>query len=547
MRVTRRLAGWGVGLALVAAMGCGEDSHAPGGTPGGTPGPEGPQPPASGVLASAPVARSLLGQSSDDTVAYVAAPTGLLARGASAAVVHPRTGERVLAMVESGGFDPVALAAVEGDSLEVTVMDGAGRETLVTTLAIKRGTKPRVVRTAPAPQATDVPLNSVLRVVFTTPVTRAAAAEAVRLLRGGEVVAGTVRLNGEADVVVEFAPTTRLSASTAYELRVDGSLRDVLGGTLETPVAVPFTTGVTVEAPTAGLELVYTDGSRWYLPKTVVVYTRPGELYAIRADGSGRTQLTPELALEPDVAADGRIAYLAGAFELRVREPGGAIRTLSLPTPAAPEYVPRCPVWSPDMRYIAYLESDSNNPEVGRLHVVYADSSTVEVRPMPAGVGCPAWSPDGSRLSVQSVTGDWQDPLSWGSSELRVISLATGAVSTVPSGPMQPGGWSPSGDALVAITTRPNFERWVDRVSLTDGRREPLFRWDNEWHAPVSRMDEPYLTRPRWSHDGTMVTFSDAEGLVWVLRAAASWGATALPMAGQDPTFVPPGVSLVSR
>jgi hypothetical protein len=495
--------------------------------------------PPAGVLASAPVPRTLLGQASGGSVAFVAAPTGLLAQGASAAVVNPRTGERVGATVAVGGFDPVALVASDGDVVEVTLTDSAGRVT-TTRLAVKRGTRPRVVRTAPEPRATDVPLNAVIRVVFTTPVTRTAAEGAVRLLRGGEAVAGTVRMNGEADVMADFEPATPLVANTDYELRVDASLRDVLGTALEAPVAVPFTTGATVDAPADGLELVYTDASRWYQPKTMIVYARPGELFAVRTDGSGRTQLTWDLALEPDVAADGRIAYIASAdsLHMRVREPGGAIRTVPLPAPVAPEYAPRCPAWSPDMRYIAYLESHPNNPDGGQLRVVYADSTTVEVRPMPAG-GCPSWSPDGSRLATSVVAEEW--------SEVQVISIVTGATSTVARN-MAAGGWSPAGDALVAFAWQlPSGSGFpvvsVERVGLVDGRREALWSWASAWDAPISRMDEPYLTRPKWSHDGALVAFSDAQGGVYLLRGAASWQIAALPLVGQDPTFVPPGVS----
>ncbi|MCU0620499.1 MAG: Ig-like domain-containing protein, partial [Gemmatimonadales bacterium] len=200
---------------------------------GGVEGPVGPRdsvppPPAPRLLASAPVPRTLLGQAGSETVAYVSAPTGLLVRGALAAVVNQRTGERLLTPLAAGGFDPVALVATDGDVLEVTLTDSAGGVT-TTPLTVKRGAKPRVVRTVPEPRATDVPLNSVIRVVFTTPVRASDAAGAIRLFSGGEEVAGTVRVDGEAAVIVDFEPATPLVANTDYELRVDASLRDVLG------------------------------------------------------------------------------------------------------------------------------------------------------------------------------------------------------------------------------------------------------------------------------------------------------------------------------
>jgi hypothetical protein len=58
---------------------------------------------------------------------YVSLPAGELPTGLSATFRNWRTGTTVTAPISAGGFDPVAVEAVGGDTLEVTILVSPGR------------------------------------------------------------------------------------------------------------------------------------------------------------------------------------------------------------------------------------------------------------------------------------------------------------------------------------------------------------------------------------------------------------------------------------
>jgi len=247
------------------------------------------------------------------------------------------------------------------------------------------------------------------------------------------------------------------------------------------------------------------------------------------------------------VAADGRIVFVEGGIEtdrrLRIREVDGSLRTLPLLSPGTRT---QCPTWSPDMRYIAYLESFPGYYRSGLLRVVYAESTMVEVAASLANAAtCPSWSPDGTRISfgvVQGTSGPPPDARGtiW-TTTMRVHTLATALdVEPLPD-PLVPGRWSPAGDAVVsgkAGGPAEYWEYWVVRAPIdgTSGRRLWLVQ------GPPSSND---LGVPQWSPDGTLITFADGPESIWLIDAANDglrwWGTSVAD--GVNPTFVPPGVS----
>ena len=114
-------------------------------------------------VAPAPATRSA---SSVSSVIYVSLPPGAIP-GASAANIHDRqTGSSVSVSVVNGGFDPVAVGAAAGDTIEV-VVGGAGITHPVSYLIIvAEKARPGVVRTNPPSHKRDVPLNTIIEVVF---------------------------------------------------------------------------------------------------------------------------------------------------------------------------------------------------------------------------------------------------------------------------------------------------------------------------------------------------------------------------------------------
>jgi alpha-tubulin suppressor-like RCC1 family protein len=99
------------------------------------------------------------------------------------------------------------------------------------------------VRTDPPPQKVDVPLNSIMGIVFSEPIDSTTLnTGAVQLWRGTTPVPGTVRFTDAAGIRAEFRPDSLLSSQTAYRLVVTQTIRDANGEVLAAPVAVPFTT-----------------------------------------------------------------------------------------------------------------------------------------------------------------------------------------------------------------------------------------------------------------------------------------------------------------
>ena len=209
---------------------------------------------------------------SNGPVAWVSAPPGWVDGAESATITNLRLGETLPVTVAEGGFDPVAVPAVEGDSLEVRVTSTSGRVTLVRA-AVPGRRRPRVVRTQPARGRTDVAVNSVIGAVFSEPIDPATVSDStVRLLRDGVAIAGTVRLAAGSSFSIEFVPAAALAPATTYRLVLDDRIRDRMGDPLEPPEPVEFTTfggagtgAIVVTARTSGVDpdgyLVRLDGA----------------------------------------------------------------------------------------------------------------------------------------------------------------------------------------------------------------------------------------------------------------------------------------------
>jgi hypothetical protein len=225
------------------------------------------------------------------------------APGAVEARVQGPNGQSVTTAVVDGGFDPVVIDATTGDVVTVTLTDGNGA-TVSQPLTVQRRRPPRVVRTSPAPNQTDVPLNAVIRVVFSAPVNLESARGGIRLTTGaGSVVPGEVEAAG--GVAVEYVVTAgSLEPETAYRLDVTTDVRDLLGQALAEPVRVAFRTGIAGDDPRIDrrfLDVVFA-------PARIVL--RPGE------SGQAEVKIT-------------RGPLFDGAVELSARSPAGVLVTFS--------------------------------------------------------------------------------------------------------------------------------------------------------------------------------------------------------------------------
>jgi Tol biopolymer transport system component len=243
-----------LGLTLTLLIACSDDSAGP------TPDADPVSPTASSALVSAPVepASAMRGESSvrtDGPRVFVSMPPGSEPGGTGVTIRVLRTDVSVSVPMVDGGFDPVAVEAVAGDSLAITVARPSGAE--VGYARVPAGSKPVVVRTSPRHRRIDVPLNHIIQVVFNEPMDSASLVTTVRLRRGQLEVPGKVTglaLNGDILAAV-FEPVTPLEAGTDYTLVISESARSRQGTPLAAPVQATFTTG---DGSTAGAAIIVT-------------------------------------------------------------------------------------------------------------------------------------------------------------------------------------------------------------------------------------------------------------------------------------------------
>ena len=249
LRTAQRIvkATWRVSAMLIVA-GC---SDSPTGLSAGKP--------TTPLVVSAPVSRSSTGlslvttsavsgaaltEAMHDSFVYVSMPPGSVPSGTNATVLDVATRRSVIVAFADGGFDPVAIAASVGDSLEIEVRREGGVSG-VDFAVVPRRRPPVIVRTDPPKGKTDVPLNTQILIVFSEPVDPATLAGAVRLLNGTTVVAGTVTLSASG-IDANFAPASPLAPNTTYQLEVSTGVRSVTGAAPDSPTRITFTTGTTI-------------------------------------------------------------------------------------------------------------------------------------------------------------------------------------------------------------------------------------------------------------------------------------------------------------
>ena len=240
--------------ALLALQGCGSDKVAE--PPHVAPSGSVPSP----IIVSSPIARAafLSGSDSTGTVVFLSAPPHSL--DGVVQVVVRGAGAQTTIDVQDGGFDPVRVNADSGDVLVVSRIDERGAPTSEE-MAVRMRRPPRVVRISPAPQRTDVPLNAVIRVVFSAPIDLESARTGIVLTAADTVVPGTILPAGDVAVDYQVAGGS-LAPETTYRLEVTTEVRDVLGQALAEPVSLEFRTGTEVTpAPTVAFDLAITPRS----------------------------------------------------------------------------------------------------------------------------------------------------------------------------------------------------------------------------------------------------------------------------------------------
>ena len=190
-----------------------------------------------------------------ESLAFVSLVPGTAPAGVRASIQNRAKGVAQTVAVIEGGFDPVAIAASIGDTIEVAVTNAAAVVVFQAVVAVRSPHPPVVVRTNPPRKKTDVPLNIIMQVVFSAPIDSTTLTTAsVQLLRGTTPVPGTLRFTDSTKIIAEFHPDDLLAAVTSYRLVVSQTIQDLNHLALESAVDVEFTTG---KDPLANAKLAF--------------------------------------------------------------------------------------------------------------------------------------------------------------------------------------------------------------------------------------------------------------------------------------------------
>jgi len=222
---------------LLGVIRCSEHPSAPGSPNGG--GPTLPLVVSHPLVPPETMATGLAGSVSP--VAFVSLPPGSLAGVASVRIRNLTAGGSTTLPIPivDGGFDPVAVPASAGDTLQLVFLDGSGDVREVYALVpLKR--PPVVVRTTPVNGRTDVALSARPVVVFSEPIDPATPPVGMQLFSGESLVPARVQLREP--WLAQLAPASALEPDRTYRMEITQEIRASDGVPLEAPLTVKFTT-----------------------------------------------------------------------------------------------------------------------------------------------------------------------------------------------------------------------------------------------------------------------------------------------------------------
>jgi Tol biopolymer transport system component len=222
------------------------------------------------------------------------------------------------------------------------------------------------------------------------------------------------------------------------------------------------------------------------------------DIFAINANGSGKTGLTKSSAYESDPAwsPNGRRI----AFDIAQGSPGQAEIFVMEADGSRPKNLTRDPAndqdpaWSPNGRKIAFTRRSAADP-FGEIFVMDADGSgQTNVTNHPAPDAFSTWSPDGTKLAFASNRGNL---------DVYVMN-ADGSGQTSLTSNVEDDydpAWSPDGKRIAFVTALRDRPHQVFVMNADGSGQRNLT--DDPRHASLG---------PSWSPDGRKIAFTTNRG-----------------------------------
>lgn len=327
-----------------------------------------------------------------DGYVFVSLPAGTLADGRSATVRNLANGFLVTADMADGGLDPVLVLAGFGDSVEIVIVDVGGGQ-LFAARSVPLRTPPVVVRTVPPRGGTDVPLNALIRIVFSEPMDpRTITSRSLQLTRAGVVVAGRVTLSADG-LRADYVPDSLLAPVTDYVLSL-AAAADRSGDSLEAPLVAVFMT-VNAVTPQPPASVTVSPGAASLVPGAITTF-RAAVLDALGNEIAGEpiawSSSAPSVA---SVVADGvddarAVVSAASNGSATIRATAAGVTGIASVTVATPPPPPSVRLWMPDT-------VRTTVPFSLRAQAIIRDSNGAEIFNVPVS----AWSVSDPNQAVQ--------------------------------------------------------------------------------------------------------------------------------------------------
>ncbi len=189
---------------------------------------------------------------SSSEIVFVSLPPDSIPDGITATISNIHKASAVSVPLLDGGFDPVSLIGSAGDTITVSVIVSGSSMPVANVFTVPANAKPTVLRVTPPPHKRDVPLNTIIVIVFSEPMDSASVAGSMLLRQGGAVIPGVVTLPAAGGKFLKavFVPTGPLSPVTNYQLEVSTAAQSESGDPLVGSLHLSFTTGLVPSAVT---------------------------------------------------------------------------------------------------------------------------------------------------------------------------------------------------------------------------------------------------------------------------------------------------------